>query len=87
MVTQIDIRKSKMTVRLNQIHDRLKELQGERTKLQHEFEHGCINTILAYMKEDVINFEVDLLSHELEEIQSEYNLILLAEEFKLDFQK
>lgn len=87
MVTQIDIRKGKMTHRLNQIHDRLNELQGERTKLQHEFEYGRIDTILAYMKEDVINFEVDLLSNELEEIQSEYNLILLAEEFKLDFQK
>ena len=87
MGTQVDIRKEKLTKRLEQIHDRIMELHGERTKLQHEFEHGRIDTLLAYMKEDVINFEVTLLSDELEEIQSECYLIELAEHFKLDFQE
>ena len=84
MIKQTDLRKQELIRKIDKITDRINELLGEKTTLIFKFEHGEIHPMLAYLKEQTINFEAELLNEQVEQIKAEFEFIDMLSNCGLD---
>jgi len=87
MIKETSIRKQELTRKLMKINDRMNELLGEKTTLAFQCEHNTIHPMLVILKLQAIDFEVMLLSEQVEGIENEFSFVDMIEDCGLDFQK
>ena len=87
MIKETSIRKQELTRKLMKINDRMNELLGEKTTLAFQCEHKTIHPMLVILKLQAIDFEVMLLSEQVEGIENEFSFVDMIEDCGLDFQK
>ena len=84
-IKQTDIRLSELKSKLVKIHDRLKEILGEKTTLLFKLENGHIHPILCLMKVHALDFEAHLINEETNELKTEFETIKMVSELDIDF--
>lgn len=73
--------------RLNQIHDRVKEIIGEKITLGQKMEHNQIHPLLYLAKLNVLDLESELLENELEDIGLEVKMNIVLNQAKIVLEK
>jgi hypothetical protein len=84
-IKQTDIRLMELNLKLNKIHDRVKELHGEKTTLFFKMEQEGMHPILFMLKVQAMDFEAMLLEEQVREIQVDHEATKMVAEMGIDF--
>jgi len=83
----IDIELDRINVRSEQILDRLKEIQGERTTIKFKLKNNLIDFVLGELQIQTLDYEALLLVEETTELESDIAFVELIDELDIDIQR
>jgi|694.fasta_scaffold88826_6 hypothetical protein len=83
----IDIELDRINVRSEQILDRLKEIQGERTTIKFKLKNNLIDFVLGELQIQTLDYEALLLVEETAELESDIVFVELIDELDIDIQR
>jgi hypothetical protein len=83
----LDIELDRINVRSEQILDRLKEIQGERTTIKFKLKNNLIDFVLGELQIQTLDYEALLLVEETTELESDIAFVELIDELDIDIQR
>jgi len=83
----IDIELDRINVRSEQILDRLKEIQGERTTIKFKIKNNLIDFVLGELQMQTLDYEALLLVEETVELEVDISFVELIDELDIDIQR
>jgi hypothetical protein len=83
----LDIELDRINVRSEQILDRLKEIQGERTTIKFKLKNNLIDFVLGELQIQTLDYEALLLVEETTELEADIAFVELIDELDIDIQR
>jgi hypothetical protein len=83
----LDIELDRINIRSEQILDRLKEIQGERTTIKFKLKNNLIDFVLGELQIQTLDYESLLLLDETAELNSDIAFVELIDELDIDIQR
>ena len=83
----LDIELDRINIRSEQILDRLKEIQGERTTIKFKLKNNLIDFVLGELQIQTLDYEALLLVEETTELESDIAFVELIDELDIDIQR
>jgi len=83
----LDIELDRINIRSEQILDRLKEIQGERTTIKFKLKNNLIDFVLGELQIQTLDYEALLLVEETTELETDIAFVELIDELDIDIQR
>jgi hypothetical protein len=83
----LDIELDRINIRSEQILDRLKEIQGERTTIKFKLKNNLVDFVLGELQIQTLDYEALLLVEETTELEADIAFVELIDELDIDIQR